>query len=121
MIANKLLQRQRAEVENEREGFNDIGCDEIILKTVLLTEVPNVANPMAHVLESLTNKLDAAGEVFDVHNKSRHMDSLKNVSDKPDSVKVKRSHKVLVEDKLLNEYEEDDREGCNGELPATDG
>ena len=63
MIADKLLQRQRTEVEDDQEGLNNIGCDEVILKGVLLTEVPNVANPMAHVLKSLTNKLDVAGEM----------------------------------------------------------
>ena len=28
----------------------------------MLTEAPNVANPMAHVLESLVNKLDDTGQ-----------------------------------------------------------
>ena len=73
---------------------------------VMLTEVPNLANPMAHVLESLSNKLDAAGKVFDVHSKSPHIDSLRDDSDKPDSIKVKRSHKVHIEDMLLNKYDE---------------
>ena len=27
MIADRLLQRQRAEVEDQQEGLNDIGCD----------------------------------------------------------------------------------------------
>ena len=66
MIADKLLQRQRAEVEDERDGLNNFGCDDVILKGVLLTEMPNVAKPMAHVLESLTNELDVAADVFDV-------------------------------------------------------
>ena len=45
MIADRLLQLQRFEVEDQLEGLNNIGCEEIILKEVLLTEVPNVANP----------------------------------------------------------------------------
>ena len=53
MIADRLLQRQRAEVEDELGGLNNIGFDEIILKGVILTEVTNVANPMAHVLKAL--------------------------------------------------------------------
>ena len=35
LIADKLLQRQRAEVEAELEGLNDIGCNEVILKGVM--------------------------------------------------------------------------------------
>ena len=58
MIADELLQRQRIEVEDEQEGFNNSGADDVFIKGVLLTEAPNVANPMAHVLESLVNKLD---------------------------------------------------------------
>ena len=49
MIADKLLQRQRAEVEDVLEGLNNIGCDEVILRGVMLPEVPNVANPIAHL------------------------------------------------------------------------
>ena len=55
MIADRPLQRQRAAVEDQLEGLDNMGCDEVILKGVMLTEVPNVANPMANVLESLTN------------------------------------------------------------------
>ena len=87
MIADRLLQRQRAEVGDELEGLNSIGCDEVILKTVMLTEVPNVANPMAHVLKSLTTKLDDPGVIFPVDSN-------------------KRTHKVRVGDNLLNEYED---------------
>ena len=83
-----------------------MGCDVVILKGVMLIEVPNVANPVAHVLEYLTNKFNVAGEVFDVENKSAHIDSSRNVSSLRESAKLKRSHKVCVEDKLLNEYEE---------------
>ena len=54
-IADRLLKRQRTEVEDEREGLNNVGCDEVILMRIMLTEVPNVANPMAHVLKSLTS------------------------------------------------------------------
>ena len=87
MMADKLLQRQRTEVEDELEGLNNIGCDEVILKGVMLTEVPNVANPMTHILKSLNNKLDDPGEVSRVDSS-------------------KRTHKVLVGDNLLNEYED---------------
>ena len=66
------MQRQRAEVEDEQEGLNNIGCDEIVLKGVILTEVPNVANPMAHVLKSLTTKLDDPGELFRGNSKSEY-------------------------------------------------
>ena len=62
MIADELLQRQRSEVEDEHEGFNNSASDDVFIKGVLLTEAPNVANPMAHVLESLLNKLDDTGE-----------------------------------------------------------
>ena len=55
MIADRPLQRERAAVEDQLEGLDNMGCDEVILKGVMLTEVPNVANPMANVLESLTN------------------------------------------------------------------
>ena len=57
MIADRLLQRQRSEVEYQLEGLNNIGCEDVILKEGLLADVPNVANLMAHVEESLTNKL----------------------------------------------------------------
>ena len=106
MIVDRLLQFQRSEVEDQLEGLDNMGCDEVILKGVTLTKVPNVANPMAHVLESLTNKLDVAREDFDVDNKSAHIDSSRDVSGIRESAKAKRSHKVLVGDKLLNEYEE---------------
>ena len=39
-----------------------------------MTEVPGVANLMAHVLESLTNKLDVAAQKSDVENKSLDID-----------------------------------------------
>ena len=119
MIADRLLQRQRAEVEDELEGLNNIGCDEIILKGVMLTEVPNVANPMAHVLKSLTTKLDDPGELFRGDIKSDDIDRLRDIDatgDNPDlhpgrsygvssrQRRVKRTHKVFVGEKLLNEY-----------------
>ena len=59
-----------------------------ILKRVLLTEVPGVANPMAHVLESLTNKLDVAAQESDVENKSFDIESSIDVSGKRNSVEV---------------------------------
>ena len=62
MIADRLLQRQRTEVEDEIEGLNSISCDEVIVKGVLLTESPNAANPMAQVLKSLKIKLDVVRE-----------------------------------------------------------
>ena len=58
MIADRLLQQQRAEVEDDVEGLNNIGCDEIFLKGIMLTAVPSVANPMLHVMESLSNNMD---------------------------------------------------------------
>ena len=118
-IADKLLQRQRAEVEDELEDLNNIGCDEIILKGVMLTEVPNVANPMAHVLKSLTTKLDDPGELFPGDSKSDNVYRSRDVDatgDGPDlspgrrysagshQRRVKRTHKVCVGEKLLNEY-----------------
>ena len=91
MIADRLLQRQRTEVEDQQEGLNNIGCDEVILKGVLLTEVPGVANPMAHVLESLTNKLDVAAQESDVDNKSLDIEFSRDVSGIRDSAEVKGS------------------------------
>ena len=102
LIADRLLQRQRTEVEDEWEGLNNIGCDEVILKAVMLTEVPNVANPMAHVLKSLTRKLDPAGEVVQVDSNSAHVDCSRDVSTMSHSAEVKRTHKVFVGDNLLN-------------------
>ena len=94
-IADRLLKLQRTEVEDEREGLNNVGCDELIIQRVMLTEVPNVANPMAHVLKSLTSNLDPAGEVFQVDGNSACIDD-----------EVKRTHKVRVGDNLLNEYDD---------------
>ena len=78
-IADRLLQRQRAEVEDELEGLNNMGCDEIILKGAMLTELPNVANPMAHVLKSLTTKLNDPGELFPGDSKSDDADRSRDV------------------------------------------
>ena len=65
----------------------------------MLTEVPNVANPMAHVLKSLTSNLDPTGEVFQVEGNSARIDCSREEE-------VKRTHKVRVGDNLLNEYED---------------
>ena len=47
MIADKLLQRQRTEVEDQLEGLDNMGRDEFILKGVMMTDLPNITNPMA--------------------------------------------------------------------------
>ena len=129
MIADQLLQRQRTEVEDEREGFNDYASDDVFIKGVLLTESPNVTNPAAHVLESLVNKLDDTGEQFDAHSKFVDVASSVHVSpndnddvslpqpsqseaqsskvqdSEGENPKVKRTHKVHVVEKLINEFE----------------
>ena len=50
-----------------------MGYDQVFLRVVPLIETPNVANPMAHVLESWTKILDDAGETFDVTNVIDHI------------------------------------------------
>ena len=68
MIADRLIQNQRTEVEDEKEGLYNFGCDEVIVKGVLLTEAPNAANPMSAVLQSLKRKLDITKESCDNQN-----------------------------------------------------
>ena len=75
MIADRLLQHQRTEVEDEKEGLHNFGCDEVIVKGVLLTEAPNAANPMSAVLESLKRKLDITKEAS--HNNKTHANIIK--------------------------------------------
>ena len=93
----------------------------------MLTEAPNVANPMAHVLESLVNKLDDTVEDSDAQGKFVDIASSMDVScvdndaaslplqpSHPDvqssnvqaSSKddAKRTHKVHVLDKIINEF-----------------
>ena len=128
MIADQLLQRQRSEVEDERDGFNNYASDDVYIQGVLLTESPNVTSPIAHVLESLVNQLDHTGEEFDAHSKfgdiasSVHVSgndnddiSLRSQASQPhaqsakvkdssrDNPKVKRTHKVHVVQNLINE------------------
>ena len=134
MIADQLLQRQRTEVEDEQEGFNKYACGDVFIKGILLTEAQNVDNPIAHVLDSLLNKLDATGEEFDPQRKFVDIASTMDVSRIDDAVddedvsprsqpshpdaqsyneedfskdnpKVKRTHKVHVIEKILNEFE----------------
>ena len=148
MIADRLLQRQRTEVEDEIEGLNSISCDEVIVKGVLLTESPNAANPMEQVLKSLKIKLDVVresnldgsrvsftqpqpvrpnvGHNLDGDSKASadvSVDASRVSSTQPPSanspqnlqgdsqvltetsVKTKRTHKVYVEQKLINEFE----------------
>jgi hypothetical protein len=69
MIADQLLQRQRTEVEDEQEGLSNSAAEDVFIKGVLLTEAPNVANPMAHVLDSLVNKLDNTRDESDAQGK----------------------------------------------------
>ena len=125
MIADQLLQRQRSEVEDEQEGFNNSASDDVFIKGVLVTEAPNVANPIAHVLESLVNKLDDTAEGSDAQGnlvdiaasvdlsridndgvslpfQPSHPSSNVHASSKND---VKRTHKVHVVQKLINEFE----------------
>ena len=129
MIADELLQRQRIEVEDEQEGFNNSVADDVFIKGVLLTEAPNVANPMAHVLESLLNKLDETVEEVDAQGKCFNIASIVDVSGsangdvssrlQPSHANVqssnvqassrdgvKRTHKVHVLDKVINEFED---------------
>ena len=124
-------------MEDEQEGFNNSASDDVFIKGVLLTEAQNVDNPIAHVLDSLLNKLDATGEEFDAQRKFVDIASTldvprtgDDVDDDDDDVsprsqpshpdaqscneddsskdnpKVKRTHKVHVIEKILNEYED---------------
>ena len=77
MIADRLIQNQRTEVEDEKEGLYNFGCDEVIVKGVLLTEAPNAANPMSAVLQSLKRKLDITRESSH-HNKTQKNIVIKN-------------------------------------------
>ena len=76
MIADRLLKNQRSEVEDEKEGLHNIGCDEVIVKGVLLTEAPNAANPMSLVLESLQKKLDIVRKYSDVPKGSSNLETI---------------------------------------------
>ena len=126
MIADQLLQRQRAEVEDEQEGLNNNASDDVFIKGVLLTEAPNVANPMAHVLNSLVKKLDDTREESVAQEKfvdiAEMLDVSSNDNDavsqpsQPDVLSsnaqasskddVRRIHNFHVVEKLINEFEE---------------
>ena len=70
MIAERLSTNQRWEVEDNDAGLTLEGFDGVIIRGVMLTDVPQATNPISIVLQSLKSKIDDAKDSTKLHRKN---------------------------------------------------